>query len=89
MRNSPLWTVGSNSRKLISRFLKRRVRFRQQRPIPVLVQSRSGSNRPNGGMLLCGSFALVLVLVVLKVPPCGGRVPGAGRVSLLSLVAVW
>ena len=87
VRNSLLWTVRSNSCKLTSSFLKRCVRFPQQRPI--LAQSLSGSNRPNDGTPLCRSFALVLVLLVLKVAPCGGCVPGAGRVSLLSLIAVW
>ena len=45
-RSSPLRTVGSSSHKLISRFLKRLVLFRQQKP--TLARSLSGSNGANG-----------------------------------------
>ena len=78
VRSSPLRTVGSNSRKLINRFSKRLVHFRQQRP--TRPWSLSGSNGANGGRPLRGTFALVLVLVVLEVGPCGGGV------SSLSLI---
>ena len=76
LRSSPLQTVGSNSRKLIRRFSKRLVHFRQRRP--TLAWSLSGSNGASGDRPLRRTFALVLELAALEAAPCGTCVPGVG-----------
>lgn len=76
LRSSPLQTVESNSRKLIRRFSKRLVHFRQRRP--ALAWSLSGSNGASGGRPLRRTFALALEPAALEAAPCGTCVPGVG-----------